>query len=205
VLDPEPADADLVRAMGSGDLRAFEAFFRRFEAPVYRTALAMTRDVMTAEEVVTDTFLRAYAARERLDADRSPLPWLQRVALNLSLNHLRRRRLGLVPLDDPAAGMHVDPGASPEAAAERHELARALMGGIERLPPRFRAVVTLRYLHGYELAEIADILGWPVGTVKSRLHHSLRQLRGELHSVLGRETIPDSPIATPDIGAVRTL
>lgn len=204
MLDREPEDADLVRAMGSGDLRAFEAFFRRFEAPVYRTALAMTRDVMTAEEVVADTFMRAFAARERLDSCRPPLPYLQRVAINLCLNFLRRRRLGLVPLDDPAAGGHADPAASPEATAEQRELARVLTSGIASLPPRFRAVVTLRYLDGYELAEIAEILGWPLGTVKSRLHHALRQLRRELDSVLDRETVPDSPIATPDTGAAQT-
>ena len=204
MLDREPADADLVRAMGSGDLKAFEVFYRRFEAPIYRTALAMTRDIMTAEEVVTDTFVRAYAARARLDACRPPLPYLQRVAINLSLNVLRRRRLGLVPLDDPALGYRTDPAASPEATAEQRELARVLTHGIACLPPRFRAVVTLRYVDGYDLAEIAGILGWPLGTVKSRLHHALRQLRGELHSVLEREAVPDGAIAGRDARAEGT-
>jgi RNA polymerase sigma-70 factor (ECF subfamily) len=179
VADPFPADPALIRAIQSDDLQAFETFYRRFETSVYRTSLALVADEMTAEEVVTETFLRAHAARARLDPERCPLPWLQRVAVNLSINHLRRRRLGLEQLQQVET-WSADRGSSPEAAAEDRETAIALARGIDRLPDRLRAVVVLRFVQELSLAEISEVLECPVGTVKSRLHHGLRLLRADL-------------------------
>jgi RNA polymerase sigma-70 factor, ECF subfamily len=165
------------------DPAAFAAFYARHEAVVYRTALAMTRDASTAEEVVTDTFLRAYVARGTLDPARSPVPWLQKVAINLCINRLRRRRLPSQPLDDVTA--HAmrdrDPSRSPEHMSEQHEAMDALLAGIARLKPRQRAVIVLRFLHDYSLAQIAETLDEPLGTVKSRLHGAVYALREDLH------------------------
>lgn len=182
-------DGNLAAGFRGGDMTAFEAFYRRYETPVYRTVFALLRDTMTCEEVVTDTFLRAYAARERLDPDRPPLPWLQRIAVNLAMNHLRRRRLGLAPL--PAAAPWPDDADEPDAAYARREMTVALAGGIERLPERMRLVVILRFVQDSSLAEIAEILGCPVGTVKSRLHNALRLLRDDL----GHELAPSDAAA----------
>ncbi len=191
MAEHRPDDALLVNDVREGDPKAFEAFYRQHEAAVYRTAFALVRDTMTAEEVVTDTFLRAHAARERLDPTRSPVPWLQRVAVNLSLNHLRRRRLGIEPLPD--APIWPDTAAIvPEAAAERRETTAALTRGIERLPVQMRAVVVLRFVQDASLAEIAETLECPVGTVKSRLHNALRLLRDDL-----RREFEPAPGAAP--------
>ncbi len=147
---------------------------------------------MAAEEVVTDTFLRAHGARERLDPERSPLPWLQRVAVNLSLTHLRRRRFGMEPLPDiaPWPDEHT---MVPEAAAERRETTAALARGIERLPGQMRAVVVLRFVQDASLAEIADTLECPVGTVKSRLHNALRLLRADMRHEFDTAPAPALP------------
>ena len=190
MAEPEPERASLVNDVRGGDLKAFEAFYRRYEGAVYRTALALLRDEMTAEEVVVDTFLRAHGARARLDPGRSPLPWLQRIAVNLSLNRLRRRHLGLEPL--PEQGPWPDEAVTaPESAAERREVTAALARGIERLPARMRAVVVLRFVQDSSLAEIAETLRCPLGTVKSRLHNALRLLRDDLRPEFG-------PVAAPD-------
>jgi RNA polymerase sigma-70 factor, ECF subfamily len=210
VADPDPHDAWLVNDVRDGDLKAFEAFYRRYETAVYRTALALLRDEMTAEEVVADTFLRAHGARERLDPARSPLPWLQRVAVNLSLNHLRRRRLGIEALPEQAGWP--DEGATvPEAAAERRETTAALARGIARLPVQMRAVVVLRFVQDASLAEIADTLDCPVGTVKSRLHNALRLLRADLQhefetaSAAGSASVPIPVAPAPgDLGGPAT-
>ncbi len=178
MAEPEPDDASLVNSVRDGDLKAFEAFYRRYETAVYRTALALLRDEMAAEEVVADTFLRAHGARERIDAARSPLPWLQRIAVNLALNRLRRRSLGLEPL--PERDRWPDPATGPESALEQREMTMALAQGIARLPAPMRAVVVLRFVQESSLAEIAETLECPVGTVKSRLHNALRLLRDDL-------------------------
>ncbi len=190
MAEPEPCDASLVNDVRGGDLKAFEAFYRRYEGAVYRTALALLRDEMTAEEVVVDTFLRAHGARARLDPGRSPLPWLQRIAVNLSLNRLRRRRLGLEQLPEQAPWPD-ETVTAPESAAERREITVALAGGIERLPAQMRAVVVLRFVQDSSLAEIAETLGCPLGTVKSRLHNALRLLRDDLRHEF-------EPVAAPD-------
>ncbi len=199
MADPGPDDALFVNEVRGGDQKAFEAFYRRHEAVVYRTALALVRDEMTAEEVVTDTFLRAHAARERLDPARSPVPWLQRIAVNLSLNHLRRRRLGIEALPEVAAWPD-EAATVPEAAAERRETTAALARGIERLPAQMRAVVVLRFVHDASLAEIAETLECPVGTVKSRLHNALRLLRDDLRRDFETAQPGTQPLAAPDLG-----
>lgn len=177
--DRAPVDPAMVNALRADDLDAFEAFYRRYEAAVYRTAYGLVRDAMAAEDVVTETFLRAYGARGRLDPERSPVPWLQRIAINLALNHLRRRRVGTE--DIGAAGVvAADPAPSPELAAEGRETVAALGRAIDRLPVRLRTVTVLRYVDELSLAEIADVLECPVGTVKSRLHHAMRALRSDL-------------------------
>lgn len=199
MADPEPTDATLVNDVRDGDLKAFEVFYRRYESAVFRTALALLRDEMTAEEVVTDTFLRAHGARQRLDPERPPLPWLQRVAINLSLNHLRRRRFGIEPL--PEAGSWPDEHTMvPEAAAERRETTAALARGIERLPVQMRAVVVLRFVQDATLAEIADTLECPIGTVKSRLHNALRLLRADMRREFDTAPTPALPtVPLPDV------
>ena len=190
MAEPEPDGASLVNDVRGGDVKAFEAFYRRYEGAVYRTALALLRDEMAAEEVVVDTFLRAHGARVRLDPARSPLPWLQRIAVNLSLNRLRRRRLGLEPLPDQVPWPD-EAVTAPESAAERREITVALARGIERLPAQMRAVVILRFVQESSLAEIAETLGCPLGTVKSRLHNALRLLRDDLRPEFEPVAVPD--------------
>lgn len=193
MAEAEPDGVPIVDDGGGGDSRAFEAFYRQYEGAVYRTALALLRDHMTAEEVVVDTFLRAHGAWARLDPGRSPVPWLQRVAVNLALNRLRRRRLGLEPI--PEQDLWPDEsGTAPESAAEQREMTAALARGIERLPIQMRAVVILRFVQDSTLASIAETLDCPLGTVKSRLHNALRLLRDGLRQEF-------EPSLTADIAA----
>ena len=83
---------DLVERMQGGDVDAFEEFFNTYKRPVYATALAITRDPFMAEEVLQDCFVKAYRVRERLDPARSPLPWLQRVTINLCYSRVSKRK-----------------------------------------------------------------------------------------------------------------
>jgi len=89
---------DLVERMQGGDVDAFEEFFNTYKRPIYATALAITRDPFLAEEVLQDCFVKAYRVRERLDPARSPLPWLQRVTINLCYSRVSRRKALSEPL-----------------------------------------------------------------------------------------------------------
>lgn len=177
----DPPDADLIRRMAEqDDLDAFAALFERYRVPVYRAALALTGDPCASEEVLMDTFGRAYTHRRRLRTDIAPLPWLHKVALNLCYSRLGRRRLPSEPVTDVVAERLVDAGALPDASAEWTELRQIVREGIAALSPKHQAVVILYYLEGRSLQETADALGLPLGTVKSRIHHALRDLRTRL-------------------------
>jgi RNA polymerase sigma-70 factor (ECF subfamily) len=180
---PAAPDGDLLRRMAEDDdVDAFAILFERHRVSVYRAALALTGDHGASEEVVMDTFRRAYIHRARLRTDMSPLPWLHRVALNLCYSRLGRRRLPSEPVTDLVAERLADAAAGPAANAEWAELRTIVREGIAGLSDKHRAVVILYYLEGRSLQETADALGLPLGTVKSRLHHALRDLRGRLNA-----------------------
>ncbi len=168
--------------MQVGDLDAFEELFRRYRTPIYRTAYGLTGDPLAAEEILQDTFARAYRRRETLMTGLSPLPWLHRVALNLCYSRLGRRRLPLEPMGEAVLRLIRDAAGGPSEHAERRELAQLVREGIAALPPKQQSVVALHYLDGLSVQETADVLGIASGTVKSRLHYGLRSLRIQLES-----------------------
>lgn len=173
-------DEELIRRMQADDLDAFEALFLRHRAAIFRTAYGLTGDRHAAEEVLQDTFARAYQRRAILRTDMSPLPWLHRVAINLCYSRLGRRRLATGPMGETEAQTVRDGAVEPDERAERRELRQIVREGVAALPPKHQAVVVLYYLHGMSLQETAGILDLRLGTVKSRLHYALRSLRVQL-------------------------
>lgn len=176
----ERSDKELVVAARGGETAAFDLLFYRYRDGIYRVALAVTKDPSAAEEILVDTFARAHRAMERLDPHDSLRPWLYRVALNLSYNRRPRGKFTLHPLEDATEYIMVAEESSPHGLAERGEVQRAVLEAIDALSFKHRVVVILHHLHGMDLAEIAEIVDCPVGTVKSRLHYALRHLRASL-------------------------
>lgn len=176
----ERSDKELVLAARAGHTAAFDLLFYRYRDGIYRVGLAVTKDPSAAEEILVDTFARAYRALERLDPHDSLRPWLYRVALNLSYNRFSRGRYTTQPLEDATEHAVEAEEISPHGLAERGEVQRAVLEAIDGLSFKHRVVVILHHLHGMDLAEIAEIVDCPVGTVKSRLHYALRRLRTSL-------------------------
>lgn len=170
----------LVARMRLGDPDAFEEFFRTYERPVYITALAITRDPFLAEEILQDCFVRAYRARHRLRTDRSPLPWLHRVTTNLCYSRIARRRMILEPITALISNRLADLTSRPDQVVESREIIEVLQRAIDTLPPKQQTAVILYYLHGYSLAQSAEMAGCNVGTMKSRVHYALKALRSRL-------------------------
>jgi RNA polymerase sigma-70 factor, ECF subfamily len=170
----------LVARMRSGDLDAFEEFFTTYQRPVYVTALAITRDPGLAEEILQDCFVKAYRARHRLRTDCSPLPWLQRVTTNLCYTRIARRRVTMEPITALISNLVADLTSRPDQVAESREIIEVLQRAIDALPPKQQTAVILYYLHGYSLAESAEIADCNVGTMKSRVHYALKALRSRL-------------------------
>ena len=166
--------------MQADDLDAFEEFFGRHRTLIFSTAYGLTGDRHAAEEVLQDTFARAYRHRATLLANISPVPWLHRVALNLCYSRFDRRRVKAEPIGEDTVGHLRDDSVEPAERAEQRELRQIVREGIAALPPKHQSVVVLYYLHGLSLQETASFLEVRLGTVKSRLHYALRSLRSHL-------------------------
>ena len=191
-------DRELVHAARAGDRIAFDNLFYRYRDGIYRLGLAITKDPSSAEEIVVDTFARAYRALERLEPDDSLRPWLYRVAVNLSYNRRPRKGVTLSSLDDGAFDLAAE-GESPSEAAERGERRLVVLACVDQLGPKHKVVVVLHYLSGLNLAEIAEIADVPVGTVKSRLHYALRKLRVQLSAHPGLDFEPAEVFAATSL------
>jgi RNA polymerase sigma-70 factor, ECF subfamily len=183
------SDRALVYAARDGDMLAFDALFYRYRDGIFRLGLAITKDPSAAEEIAVDTFARAHRALARLEPDDSLRPWLYRVAVNLSYNRRPRKNVVLSSLEDAADETAANEEGSPATLAEQAELRRLVLESVDALGPKHRIVVVLHYLNGLNLAEIAEVVECPIGTVKSRLHYALRRLRTHLatHPELGIE------------------
>lgn len=169
---PNDPDTTLLWRFVQGERDAFEALFRQFEGEVFRWVLRIVRDPSAAEDVVVEAFWRAYRARARFDVSRSLGAWLRRIATNAALDHLRtsRGRAGWQTLDEEVAA----PEGPDRAVRECVFLA------FRKLPPKLQVVAILALVEERSHAEIADALGLPVGTVKSRVFRATRLLRTEL-------------------------
>ena len=165
-----------------GDHAAFERLYAKYSAPLYRSVMAITRDHAAAEEIVQESFVRLYKHAARLDRERPVLPWLHRVAINLSYNWLVRDRLRFTSLDNLVDRWKLRLTNKVEIEKEYETRARvnAVHAAIERLSFDQRVVIVLFYLQGFSLAEIADILSVPVGTAKSRLHYARKAMERTL-------------------------
>ena len=166
----DPLDPGVLEGFVRGDEGAFELVYRRFQGDVFRWVVRIVRDGTGAEDVVVEAFWRAYRGRARLDPTRSFGAWMRRVATNAALDHLRsvRREAKTRDLPSPVSGSD-DDGA----------LADALAVAFRRLSPRLQVVATLALVEGLAHAEIADALGVPLGTVKSRVFRATRALINE--------------------------
>ncbi|HDQ98721.1 MAG TPA: sigma-70 family RNA polymerase sigma factor [candidate division WOR-3 bacterium] len=195
-LQPVPAalpvpDDELVRRAQAGKTEAFEELVRRHERKVYNIAYRMLGNPEDASEALQDTFLRAYRFLHRFQFKAQFFTWLYRIATNVSLTKLRRRKSPVVmSLDQPVgdSGDMVfeipDDQFSPDLLFKRRELQRKLQQAVDELPEDYRTVVVLRDLEGLSNEEVSKVLNLTVAAVKSRLHRGRLALRSKLESHL---------------------
>jgi RNA polymerase sigma-70 factor, ECF subfamily len=164
-----PTDGELVVRARDGSREAAAELFARHWPRAWRMARAVTGRRDMADDVAQDAFERAFATLSRFDERRPFEPWLNRIVVNRSLDLLRseRRLVGIDSVD------RIE-GEWRDAAAED----RALLQAVSGLSPQRRVAIVLRYGVGLAPAEIAELLGLPVGTVHSRLARGLEDLRG---------------------------
>jgi len=169
----------IIERWQNDDPDAFDELYTLHASAIYRLGWAMLQQAESAEDVVQETFLRAYKARYRYDAKKASFStWLYQIALNYCRSHLRRKQLLTIPwlyaTDESPDFPDGRPG--PEHHALRGEYRRQLWEAVQGLTVPLREVVTLHYYMEVPAVEIAKMLGCPEGTIYSRLHNARRTL-----------------------------
>lgn len=192
---PTPPDSVLVERVRTGDSIAFELIMRRHNQQIYRLARSVLRNAPDAEDVVQETYVRAYAKLDDFIGPDGFSAWLGKIAFNEALGRLRQRGR-VVSLDeyvrnrDGAATKRrietmKDQQPDPERLASNSELRKLLESAIDSLPDDFRAVFMLRAVEGMSVAETAECLSTEPATIKTRFHRARDLLKKSLGAELG--------------------
>lgn len=172
-------ESDLIGRAQRGDTHAYEELVHAYQGIAFRTAYVIARNAADAEDAAQEGFVKAWRALGRFRAGAPFRPWLLQIVANEARNRRRsagrREHLALrAAAEEPSGGA----APSPEAALLSAETREALLAAVNELPDDQREVVALRYFLGLSEAEVAETLGVPHGTVKSRNARALERLRG---------------------------
>jgi RNA polymerase sigma-70 factor (ECF subfamily) len=168
---------------------AFETLVRTYQQRIYALCRRLTGAHQSADDLAQDTFIKAYYALERFDADWPLYPWLRRIAVNSALNYLKVRGRER-SIDDASLGPRAVPAAAPaddpEERLEQAEFRARLDRAVETLPPDQKSVFVLRFHESLSYEEISRALDLPLGTVMSRLNRARQKLKDLLDEPHGR-------------------
>ena len=188
-------DAELMLAFRKGDESAFVKLIERYQVPLINHFYRLLFDRHIAEDLTQEVFIRLDQHKASYEPVAKFATYLYRIARNCWIDHLRRTKherevLSLDAADEDELSFHDQvpaPTEPPVEAARRSELAEEVGRTVELLPESQREVFVLAVIDGMKYLEIAEVLGVPVGTVKSRMHNALRTLRGRLAPRLAQE------------------
>jgi RNA polymerase sigma-70 factor, ECF subfamily len=166
-------DARLVARFQRGDEDAFDELVERHRRRIYSLVCRLASPA-EADDLAQEVFIAAYRALPGFRGDSAFSTWLYRITVHVCSHHLRRRRLDTTDLDEQQPSWERD--HDPERSAMSSELQTRVREAIEQLPYKLRLVVVLRDLQGLSYEEIAQVVGCPIGTVRSRLHYATQRL-----------------------------
>jgi RNA polymerase sigma-70 factor (ECF subfamily) len=201
------ADAESARAMAllrrarTGDRGAFGQLVVLYQDRLFNAVVRLVGDRDEAAELTQEAFTRGLASLETFREQAGPYTWLFRIAVNLSISRLRKvHRHRVFSLDRPPAGngrtdRHEDQASGlidrmrdrapgPGAEVEKKERAEQVVAALGRIDPEYRAVLVMRDIEDFDYQQMADVLGLPLGTLKSRLFRARIALRDELKSYM---------------------
>jgi RNA polymerase sigma-70 factor (ECF subfamily) len=178
------ADEELMTLVAEKRIDAFEVFYERHAGAAYSLAHRIVGDPKLAEDVTQEAFLSIWRSRSRHDSARGSVrTWTLGVVRHRAIDAIRRETSGRVPPLDLRGDelLEQEPGSDEtEAEAIRRDTARRVRGALDELPDEQARVIELAYFGGFSQAEIAEMLGLPLGTVKGRTRLGLEKVRGRL-------------------------
>ena len=184
-------DADVVALAQEGREVAYRELIRRYERPVFSLVFRMVRDRATAEDLSQETFIKVLNNIDKYVPEFKFSSWLFKIANNLAIDHLRRRRIQTVSMDgapDATTASQIEAtsfelashGESALDELAARELGSAIERAIAALRPEYRSCIMLRHVEGRSYEEIAATLDLPLGTVKTYIHRARHELRKAL-------------------------
>jgi RNA polymerase sigma-70 factor (ECF subfamily) len=191
---PMSSDEQLLAAFLVGDADAFGVLVARYRSPIYNLLLRSVRDPQAAADLLQEVFLRVIQRADKFHGGAKFSTWIFTIARNLSIDHSRRmQHRRHRSLDAPLGSSDGAEGAGPslvdrvsgtdlggERAIDSAEIQRRVAAAVEQLPSEQREVFLMRQLHGLSFQDIADVVGVPVNTVKSRMRYALERLQQAL-------------------------
>lgn len=182
----EGDERELVRRCLARDERAYRELVRTYQSSVTNLAWRITGNADDAAEVAQETFIRVLRSLQTYDPERPFRSWLFKIASNLALDLIRRRKrrpIGLEDLGDEDGPTieAVDPGPPPDEGMRKAWAEERFAALVAAMPEHYRAILHLRYREEFSYEEIAATLGMPLGTVKVRLHRAHEALRKKLN------------------------
>ena len=189
--NPSPDDKALAAEAAAGRQSAFRELLQRYERPVFSLVYRMVRDRALAEDLAQETFIRAFRAIGKYNPAYKFSSWIFKIAHNLTIDHLRRKRIDTVSLQGSRHALTEEAQARtqpvvestyerPDEYVENRELGSQIEAAIGQLRPHYRTVTLLRHVEGYSYNEIAEIMDLPLGTVKTYIHRARLELKESL-------------------------
>lgn len=187
------ADLILVERVRNGDKRAFELLVEKYRRKIGRLLSRMVRDPEEIEDIAQETFIKAYRALPQFRGDAAFYTWLYRIAVNTAKNYLAARNRNMLTVSD-VAGDEEEGGEeryaapdidTPDAQLLSKQIAYAVNEAVEALPEELRTAITLREIEGMSYEDIANFMGCPIGTVRSRIFRAREAIAAKLRPILG--------------------
>ena len=185
------SDQEVVSRARQGREAAYRELIRRYERPVFSLIYRMVRDRELAEDLSQETFVKVLNAIESYRPEYKFSSWIFKIANNAAIDHLRRRELDTLSLEGArdattperaeATALQIsDKGESALDEMEARELGGAIERAISKLRPEYQSCILLRHVEDRSYEEISEILGLPLGTVKTYIHRARAELQREL-------------------------
>ncbi len=178
------SDAELIAAFKDGVQTAFNEIVRRYQEKVYWLVRRIVQDHDDANDIAQEVFVKAYHGLRNFREEASLYTWLYRIGTNLSLNHLRRKKLrSFLSIDEMEDAIRATEGA-PDMEVEHKERTALIERAIERLPAKQKLVFILRFYEEMPYNEIAKVLGKSTGGLKANYFHAVRKIEEYLKNEL---------------------
>lgn len=188
-------DSALVQRAKNGDKSAFDMLVRKYQHRIAAVVSRFVRDYAESQDVVQDSFIRAYKSLSGFRGDSQFYTWMYRIAVNTAKNHLaskKRRPSFDVELDDAETidgGIYIQNNDTPEHELLRDEIAQVVSKALQQLPEDIRQAITLREMEGLSYEEIADVMNTPVGTVRSRIFRAREAIDARLRPLYEHQRV----------------